>query len=359
MRVIQMVTTVAYGDAVGNDVIALDRVLRKSGYKTGIYAENADDRLPRGLVKNVQRMPRLSQKDVLIYHLAIGTELNFRLPHYGGRKIIIYHNITPHDYFRPYSISSSEACRKGEEALRYLSDKADYCLADSEYNKADMRKAGYQCAIDVLPILIHFEDYRKKPDEIVLKKYLNNGYTNILFVGRIAPNKKQEDVIRAFYMYQKYYNPQSRLFLVGSFHGMEKYYNKLTRYARELGAENVIFPGHIKFDEILAYYHIADVFLCMSAHEGFCVPLVEAMYFNVPIIAYNSSAIGDTLGDSGILLDEKNPLETAGLIHYLLTHPQLKEKVLEEQHSRLREFDNDKVEERFLELLEKFIERSR
>lgn len=115
-----------------------------------------------------------------------------------------------------------------------------------------------------------------------MEHYKDDGYTNFIFVGRVAPNKKQEDVIRAFYCYKKYCNPKSRLFIVGSYNGMERYYHRLRRYVGALELDNVVFTGHIPFAQILAYYHLADLFLCMSDHEGFCVPLVEAMYFNLP-----------------------------------------------------------------------------
>ena len=214
---------------------------------------------------------------------------------------------------------------------------------------------GYKCKIDVLPILIKFEDYEKKPNKLVMKK-CDDGYTNIIFVGRIAPNKKQEDVIESFYYYNKYYNEKSRLILVGSYGGMEKYYVRLKDYSEKLGAKNVIFTGHIKFDEILAYYHMADLFLCMSEHEGFCVPLVESMYFDVPIIAYDSCAIGGTLAGSGILLKDKKALETAGVMNYVLTHEQIKDELIKNQKTRLADFDNEVIAKQFLEYLSNYLE---
>jgi len=356
MKIIQMLPTMSYGDAVGNDVLALHNVLVKNGYETGIYAENIDPRLPEELVKKISEMPKLSKKDVVIWHMAIGTDLNYKIAKLSARKMMIYHNITPAHFFEPYSSTSCRLCLEGEEQLRYLANKVDYCLADSGYNKQDLiERGGCTGKIDVLPILIPFSDYEKKPDAKVIRKYRNDGYTNILFTGRIAPNKKQEDVIRAFYMYQKYYNPKSRLFLVGSSGGMEAYSNKLKGYVKELELKNVIFTGHIKFDEILAYYTLADVFLCMSEHEGFCVPLVEAMCFDVPIIAYDCTAIGDTLGGAGIMLSGKDPLEAAGMVDYLMQHPEVKEKVVQGQRERLKYFEHDRIEEQFLNYLRDFL----
>ena len=171
---------------------------------------------------------------------------------------------------------------QGIKAAKRLAKTADYAIAVSEYNKQDLIRLGFTCDIEVLPILIPFEDYEKKPNAGVLRRY-DDDYVNILFTGRIVPNKKQEDVIETFYYYKKYINPKSRLILAGSYVDVGKYHEKLELFARKLGLADVIFTGQIRFDEILAYYRLADVFLCMSEHEGFCVPLVEAMYFDVPM----------------------------------------------------------------------------
>ena len=352
-----MLPSLGYGDAVGNDVMALDNALRNAGYDTGIYAENIGARVPQGKAHRISKLPRLKDDDIIIYHLSVGTELNFRLPSYPGRKLIIYHNVTPYSFFSGYSHNLWQLCKYGIEGVSFLADKAEYCLADSEFNKQDLRTLGYKCPIDVLPILIPFDDYRQEPNASVIGRYSDDGYTNLLFTGRVAPNKCHEDIIAAFYQYQKNYNENSRLFLVGSFDEREIYYNKLKQYVSKLGLDGkVIFTGHIGFDEILAYYHIADVFLCMSEHEGFCVPLVEAMFFDIPVIAFDSSAIAGTLGGSGILLKEKNPLEAAGVIDYLQNHPDVKDALLQGQRERLKDFDNAVIEKQFLNYLSKFIE---
>jgi glycosyltransferase involved in cell wall biosynthesis len=344
----------SYGDAVGNDAVALNDALKRNGYKTGIYAENIDGRFSGKIVQSMDKIPELKADDIVLYHLSTGTALNYRLPKYGGRKVIIYHNVTPHHFFSGYNEGARRLCQEGEEGLKHLAKYADYCLADSEFNKQDMIRAGYTCRIDVLPILIPFSDYKKEPDKNIVRRYQDDTYTNLLFTGRIAPNKKQEDIIRAFSMYQKYYNPRSRLFLVGSYNGMESYYKQLETYARELQLKNVFFTGHIKFNEILAYYKVADYFLCMSEHEGFCVPLVETMCFDVPVIAYDSTAIGGTLGGAGVLLKEKNPLEVAGMLDYLQRHPDIRQLVVEGQRQRLRDFEHDKIEKQFIDYLETF-----
>ena len=326
------------------------------GYETQIYAENIDPRLPKGTVESVANMPQLEQDDVIIYHGSTGTDLNERLPNLGGRKLMIYHNITPPHFFELYSQGAKNLTEYGLSGIQKLANQLEYCIADSEFNKQDLLRMGYTCPIDVCPILIPFSDYEKKPSEKVLRQYEGDGYTNLLFVGRIAPNKCQEDVLRAFCCYQKCYNPKSRLVLVGSWDGMDSYYKRLYAYAQMLGiADHVIFTGHIKFDEILAWYHLADVFVCMSEHEGFCVPLVEAMYFDVPIVAYDSTAIPDTLGGSGVLLETKEPDKAAWEIHRLVTQQAHREEIISGQRKRLQDFQYTPVSERLRTLLKDFL----
>ena len=198
----------------------------------------------------------------------------FKIDSYKCRRVMIYHNITPPDFFRPYSPSATQLTEYGYKGVEYLRDKMDYVMAVSEYNKSELRRMGYTCPIDISPSLTKFEDYEQAPDEATMKKY-RDGKKNIIFVGRIAPNKRQENIIRAYYCYKKL-EPNSRLILVGSANGMENYNERLVKYAGALGlSDDVVFTGHIKFSEILAYYHVADAFVCMSEHEGLCVPLVE------------------------------------------------------------------------------------
>lgn len=355
MRVLQLLPTIAAGDAVSNDAVAIDKVLRSMGYKTEIFAENIDKRLPSGTASHISRMPRLTQSDTVLYHLSTGTELNFSLGKLKAKKGIIYHNITPSYFFRPYNGDLTELLDYGRKGAAYLADKADFCMADSEYNKKELIELGYKCDISVRPILIPFTDYSSKPNPDILKKYDSDGYVNFLFVGRVAPNKKHEDMIRTFCCYQKYCNPKSRLIFVGSWQGTELYYKRLQRYINALEVPNVIFTGHVSFAQLIAYYQVADVFLCMSEHEGFCVPLVEAMYFGVPIIAYDSCAVSDTLGGSGILLKDKNPLEAALAANKLITDTAFKREIVAEQRKRQQDFAYNTVKSQFEEQIHRHL----
>ncbi len=356
MRILQVLTTISFGDAVSNDTMAIHRSLERQGYQTGIYSENIDQRLLKNsFIFSVDNL-NVSPEDVIIYHMSTGTKLNYSIAGYPGKKIMIYHNITPPEFFKPYSDIAYNLCNEGRKSLEFLKDKFDYVIGDSQYNVDELKEIGFDCPMKVLPILIPFEDYEKKPNAKVIKKYQDDGFTNILFTGRIAPNKKQEDVINAFFHYKKYYNKNSRLILVGNSQGMESYYQRLEDYIEALGVEDVIFPGHIPFDHILAYYTIADLFLCMSEHEGFCVPLVEAMKFETPIIAYDSCAVPETLGAGGLVVAKKNPIETAGLIDYVVNNKALQDNLLANQKKRLDSFSHEVVEQQFVEYLADFME---
>ena len=352
MRICQLLPTLSMGDAIGNEARAIRELLAGEGYETAIYAENTDPRLPAGTGLGWDRMPEMTEADILIYHLSTGTKLNRLLPKLGGRKIIRYHNITPPEFFRPYSPRAYKRGKKGYEELRFLADKAEYVIADSGYNREQLREIGYTCPIGVCPILIPFSDYDAEPDAKVTAAYGGDGRTNLLFVGRIAPNKKQEDVIRAFACYRRRYDPESRLILAGSAVGMQRYEKRLRDYVSTLGLEDaVVFTGYCSFAEILAWYRTADVFLCMSGHEGFCVPLVEAMYFGKPIVAYRAAAVPETAGKGALLLDSRDPELAAAAVRRVLCDGALKEALLAEQKKQLEQYSYENVRKKMLSCL--------
>ena len=353
MRIIQLYSSLSYGDAIGNDILALDAVIRAKGFDAKIYAEYIDKRISPELASPFSQYEP-QKTDVIILHVGGASKINEWIKTVDCKKIMVYHNITTPDFFEEYNQKSAGYCQRGLQQVQALNDTFDMVLAVSEFNKQNLIDMGYKCKINILPILIPFDDYKKQADSVLLEKY-DDDYTNIIFLGRIVPNKKQQDVIAAFASYQKNYNPKSRLFLVGNPNDFEKYNEQLKIYTQKIGAKNVIFTGHTRFDEILAYYKLSDLFLCMSEHEGFCVPLVEAMFFNIPIVAYASSAIPGTLNGSGFLLNEKNPDLTAAVMNRILTSEELKTNILKNQQERLSDFSHSKVEELFWKFMEELL----
>jgi glycosyltransferase involved in cell wall biosynthesis len=195
----------------------------------------------------------------------------------------------------------------------------------------------------VLPIILDFDKYTNTPDPKVLRRYKQDEYKSIIFVGRIVPNKCQEDIILAFYMYKKYIHPKSRLFLIGM-RGIERYDFMLNELVKKLELEDVYFPGLISDAELAAYYQIADLLLCMSEHEGFNVPMLEAMQVNIPILAYNATSIPYTLDGAGVLINQKRYDEIAEMMALLTENQTFREKVLAGQRKRLEYFQKPRLE---------------
>ena len=352
MKIDQMLPNFAYGDAIGNDVIAISSALKERNFESAIFADEIDERLKNDSTHYVDEY---KEGDILLYHASTGCPLNSKYKNWKSRKWIIYHNVTSPEFFERDDPNSADRCRNGLEEIKAMKDDTELCIADSEFNKKGLEEMGYTCPIEVLPILIAFDDYKKEPNQELINKYKNDDYVNILFTGRIAPNKKYEDLIGAFYYYKKYINKKSRLILAGSYVEESNYYKKLNDYIAEIGVDDVMFTGHIPFQDLLAYYHIADVFLCMSEHEGFCVPLVEAMYFNLPIIAYKSTAIPETLGGSGLLLNSKDGKLVAEAIDLVMKDEKLRETIIENGKERLKYFSNDNIKEKLYEIIDKYI----
>lgn len=346
-RIIQIVASLNFGDAVGNDVRAIARALNEAGYATGIFTMAVHPKIKDEGVYLINMLPELNENDLIIYHYATADELADIIKEAPCKVVLRYHNVTPPAFFHGYDEGAEKVTREGLDEIADLKEAIDYGIVVSDFNKKDLIDMGYQCPIAVAPILIPFKDYEQEPDKDVVTRY-SDGKTNIVFVGRIVPNKKFEDVIACFAAYKEKYDPTARLFLVGNYQETDTYYQYLQEYIKKCGVKDVIFPGHIAFNAILAYYKIADLFLCMSEHEGFCVPLVEAMFFETPIVAYASTAIPGTLGGSGVLVETKEPKMVAEKMHQVITDQAYREEIIEKQKRRLEDFSYDRIKEQIL-----------
>lgn len=350
MEIHQMLPTISPGDAIGNEVLLIRDILRDWGYKSEIFAQNIHESITCANFY-LEHEKRSSKNNILIYHLSIGSDVSKYVMKVPDRKILLYHNITPPHFF--YNINDNLALilGNGRNELRLLADKIDVALGDSEYNRLELEENGYE-KTGVLPLIIDFSKYNTYNTKII-EKY-DDDWTNILFVGRISPNKKQEDIIKCFYYY-KAINPKSRLFLIGGYNGCEKYYEYLENLVKSLGIKDVHLLGAVDFADLIAYYMLADVFVCMSEHEGFNVPLIESMHFEVPILAYNSTAIPYTMGGAGILVNKKCYPEIAEMINLVVTDKEFREKLIRKQKIRLNDFDYQNAMDIFKEQLNKVI----
>ena len=229
-----------------------------------------------------------------------------------------------------------------DKRLEKLVNCFEYVMAVSEYTKNELRTLGFKT---ILPMqyFINLERFDSiEPKNDIITKYSDT--TNIIFVGRRSPNKKIEDILKTF-AYFKVFNPKSRLFILGGSWAIESYQRELDELVRLLRLEDFVFINTLTDDELASYYEITDVFLCMSEHEGFCIPLVEAMYFGVPIIAYNSSAVPDTLGGTGILVNHKKYAEMAMILDMITSDDSLAKKITSKQKERLEFYNNKNATE--------------
>ena len=359
MKIIQVISVFSKGDAVCNNAITIKKLLTSLGYDSEIYVENEDYDITNASIdlKYISVLPELDISDIIIYHLSTCVLSKDKLVDMKCRKVGIYHNVTPPEFFAECSFPLYMVCKRAVDEIKSLADTFDYCIADSTFNRDNLIQLGYKCPIDVIPILLNYDDFKKESNKSILSNY-NDGKTNIIFVGRVVPNKKQDDLISIFSCYKKNYDSSARLFIIGSSDAYtERYKKQLEELVKHNNVDDVIFTEKIPFDELLAYYHLADVFLCMSEHEGFCVPLVETMMFDIPIVAYNSSAIEETLGGSGILISKKEPLVIAGIINRLMNDQKLRAKVIHGQRQRLEELSYDKLSKKLGNCLRSLIEK--
>ena len=351
-RIIQLVSSLNFGDAVGNDALAIKHMLERAGYATAIFTFAIHPKIKEENVYSIDLLPELTEEDIIIYHYASEDGFRKLIEDTAAKVVLRYHNVTPPEFFHGYDEKAEIITRKGLVQIKGMRDAIDYGMVDSEQNKRDLEQMGYQCPISVVSILIPFKDYEQQPDKDVVTRY-SDGKKNIVFVGRIVPNKKFEDVIACFAAYKEKYDSSARLFLVGNYQETDIYYQYLQEYIKKCGVKDVIFPGHIAFNAILAYYKIADLFLCMSEHEGFCVPLVEAMFFETPIVAYASTAIPGTLGGSGVLVETKEPEMVAETMNRIIRDEQYRHEIVVGQKQRLKDFSYENIKEQILDEIEK------
>ncbi len=341
----------AVGDAISSEALILQDFLRRLGYPSNIYCQHFQER-DAELVMHFQHYHK-RRDAILIYHHSFYSDFLNEIHRFPARKVLVHHNTTPPEFVRPYNRTIADQLTITRGKLRELSHHFEICLADSEYNAGDLRELGFQ-NVRVMPVAIEWETWNQPDaDDTHHLRFLDDGRKNILFVGRIFPNKRHQDLIKAFYYY-KQLEPRSRLIMVGTFHpGVRGYTAELFNLTRELGLENdIFFTGMVSQDEIRTYYKKAHLFLSMSEHEGFFVPLVECMYFDVPVLAYASSVIPETLGDSGVLFHEKDYARVAEMMREILERPDLRDGILHGQRERLQYFDLSRTYARFSDALQ-------
>jgi glycosyltransferase involved in cell wall biosynthesis len=333
----QVLATLGYGDAIGHEVLGIRRVLRAAGFASEIFVETADRRLEH-LTRDYRELPEQSHPDnLLIHHFSIGSRASrvaYALP---DRMALVYHNITPPEYFLGIHKRLVELCYHGRRELRAYVDRVVLALGDSEFNRRELEHVGF-LDTGVLPVVPSFTHLDVAPSRTLAGRF-DDGWTNLLFVGRVIPNKKLEDIIRFFHAYKTKHNPRSRLIFVGSYSAFETYLTMLHDLVARLRLPDVHFLGHVSNEELTALYDIADVFVCASEHEGFCVPIVEAFHKGVPVLAFAATAVPATMDGAGVLYETKDPAHVAALIAAIAGNTRLQAAIVEAQDAALERLE--------------------
>ena len=336
MNVHQFLTSYSYGDAIGNEAMEIRGFLRSQGIGSEIFTMLFHPRYAHEVFNYLEYDRFSAPGNAVIFHFSIGSPVTKKFLRLADRKIIIYHNITPHHFFLDYHRILAKDCFKGRRELRSLAGQVDLALGDSEYNRRELVEAGFG-ETGVLPLVMDFSKF-DLPVLPVFRRLFADGRTNFLFLGRIIPNKKVEDVIRAFAMYQRHFNPASRLFIVGEHRGFERYVSALQGLVAALGVRDVHFSGHVPLAEVVSYAKLAHLYLHLSEHEGFCAPVVESFHLGIPVVAFDAGAVAETLNGGGMLVREKDPLRIAALCHEILSRPGLKAALLAGQARALEKY---------------------
>jgi glycosyltransferase involved in cell wall biosynthesis len=338
LRAHQVVGALHPGDAVGKEALAIRGHLRGAGLQSEIFAGFVDPRLGTEARPLGDYAREDGEDAACLYHFSPGSPAGRVALEAKASLVVVYHNVTPARFFAGWSDESVRLALGAESELAELAPRTVLAVAKSTFSLRDLEAAGF-AARARLPF-VHDTGPPPAPSPVFARLYAD-GRTHVLAVGRLAPNKRIEDLLRAFALLQRGPVPRSRLLLVGD-DGLHAYAAALRGLARELRLRDVVFCGRVDEDELRAAYALADVLVSLSEHEGYGVPLAEAMLAGVPVVAYDAGAVAETMGGAGVLLAEKRPELVAGVVESLLRDRALRASVLAGQEkvaARIRATD--------------------
>lgn len=344
MRVDQWLPAAHRGDAIGDEAIRMRDALRRSGFESDVFALDIDVQA-EGDVRPFSDRPESHGEDVTMLHFALPSIMTAAFREVPGKRVLVYHNITPPEFFLGFDEELVRIAAAGRNELQTLAKSTHLALGDSDFNRRELERMGFE-RTGVLPILLDFDEFRGGEPNPVMEEILDDGRANFLFVGRVYPNKRFEDLARLAFFYKKYVSEDFRFILVGKAGRMGRYQQAVQGLADRWGLRpsEFLFTGHLALDDLLACYACSDLFVSMSEHEGFAVPLVESMLMDLPILAYAAGAVPDTLDGAGVQFFEKNYEELAEMAFELVTNDSLRTSVIESERRRVERFSPQRVE---------------
>ncbi|HMP72945.1 MAG TPA: glycosyltransferase [Kiritimatiellia bacterium] len=347
-RVDQVLAGFADGDAISHEALVLQGIFRKRGWVSRIFVDGRHcSPSMRDQCEGLEAYDG-GEGDVLIHHYSIQSPALDRFVGAAARKVLIYHNITPAEFFRGFDDGLAEALAGARRRLPEIGKACDAVIAVSEFNASELRGLGLE-KVSVLPLFFSPQALDAPSDPEVAKR-LGGGLTTLLYVGRLAPNKKVEDLIEGYGYYSRL-NPYSRLVIVGSERSCPRYFSMLKMLTGDLDLPNVCFEGFASPGGLPTYYSRADVFLTTSEHEGYCLPLLEAMYKKVPVIARKVGGIPEALDGAGVMYEGLDAPELGGLIDLVVSDKTIRGRVLESQDRRMRAVLNRDLEGEVMTIL--------
>jgi len=338
----------AFGDAVTNSLLYTQKILQDLGFESNIYVEHVAPELDDKILHFSQL--KSDENNIILIHHSMGHDLDEWLSTLKEKIILVYHNITPAEFF-PKESPFYHYSIKGREQLGFFKERSIGYIGDSKLNVDELIEYGYdKQKTEVIPLLIDYDSIVNHTWNYNL--FDENSKTfNVLFVGRIAENKGQLELVKMFQIFLEIYKQPSKLFLVGGTSG-DSYEKAIRDYIRINNLEkSVVLTGKVSYEDLYAYYHLADAFVCLSDHEGFGVPLIEAMIFDVPVIAYDSSNIKNTLNGSGVLFKEKNLEYIAGFLSILAKNRRLRREIIYTQRDNLVDFQYKNIKYKLAKFL--------
>ncbi|CUS04943.2 Group 1 glycosyl transferase (fragment) [Candidatus Promineifilum breve] len=338
----QFLTGATSGDAITDQALLMQRWLREAGFTSEIYAWHLHPSM-EGAVRPLPTYHHTRGEAWAIYHHSIGSDVPDFLLRQAMRLILVYHNITPADYFTGSDPLRAHLARQGIEQLAVLRPITGLALAVSAYNEADLIAAGYEQTA-VLPICLQAERYESAEPLPPVPG------PRLLFIGRLAPNKRQEDLVKLLACLRRI-RPTAHLTLLG-----DRWEIGYDRWVEGLAAEmsvgdGLTLTGKVSQAAMVAHLRAADLFVSMSEHEGFGVPLIESMVLGLPVLAYGAAAVPETMGGAGLLFHDKDYEALAELIDLLLDDPALRQRIIAGQRARARAFLEPAVRGQFIERL--------
>jgi len=353
VRVDQVIPSLASRDAIGVSSLNLRDGLRAAGIDSDIfYGSFTPDVEQEG--RPVIELGRATRGRWLLYQASIGSPVYDILAARSEPKLVNYHNITPASLLRDWEPAVAYEASLGREQLARLAPQSRFAVADSGFNESELLALGYS-GTAVVPLLIDMHSKSDLPDpdltERLRRRKEREGGADLLYVGKISPHKAPHDLVKMLDVLRRTYDPAARLHLIGSPLG-ETYEPALRAFIAELELEEAVnLPGSVSGAELEAYFRVADVFVMASDHEGFCVPLAEAMGHGVPIVAYGVAAVPETVADAGLVLPDKSALPFAAAVGRVLGDPQLRSLLASAGRARAAGFDLGASTDRFVSLV--------